>query len=64
MKYKASRDLPNFMRKYKTTSPTELRKIILSQRNKAITEQAITTKPMMFLTPATDTGCMHIMTVS
>ena len=42
MKYKPKRDLPLFALANKTTSPFELAGIILEQRNKKITPQAIT----------------------
>lgn len=42
MKYRASRDLPKFAREYHTLSPTKLCAIILKERNKQITPDAIT----------------------
>lgn len=42
MKYKPSRDIPKFVEKYKTFSPTELRKIVLNERNEKVTPESIT----------------------
>jgi integrase len=41
MKYKPKRDIPRFVRKYKTFSPSELREIILRERNKAVSPESI-----------------------
>ena len=41
MKYKPSRDLPNFARELQTLSPSKLAYHILSKRNKEITPQAV-----------------------
>ena len=41
VKYKPQRDLPKFVREHKTLSPSELVKIILRERNKQITPEAI-----------------------
>jgi integrase len=42
MKYKASRDLPDFSREHKTLSPTKLAQLVLNRRNEKIKPQAIT----------------------
>jgi len=42
MKYKPSRDLPEFVREYKTLSPSKLAIIILNKRNEKKTEESIT----------------------
>jgi hypothetical protein len=42
MKYKPRRDLSQFVREYKTLSPSELRTIILRERNEAVTPESIT----------------------
>jgi len=42
MKYKPSRDLPEFVREYKTLSPSKLATIILNKRNEKKTEESIT----------------------
>ena len=42
MKYKASRDLPDFSRQHKTLSPSKLAEIVLNKRNEKITPEAIT----------------------
>lgn len=42
MKYKPSRDIPRFVRKYRSFSPSELRQIVLSERNKSVTPESIT----------------------
>ena len=39
--YKPVRDLPIFVRKHQTFSPTKLREVILSERNKSVTTQSI-----------------------
>ena len=42
MKYKASRDLPQFVRDYKTLSPSKLAEMVLNHRNKEITSESVT----------------------
>lgn len=42
MKYRASRDLPKFAMEYHTLSPTKLCEIILQERNKEVSPEAIT----------------------
>lgn len=42
MKYKASRDLPQFVEEYKTVSPSKLADIILKKRNAKVKPQSVT----------------------
>jgi integrase len=42
MKYKSSRDLPEFAREHKTLSPSKLAEIVLNRRNEKITPESIT----------------------
>jgi hypothetical protein len=42
MRYKASRDLPDFAREHKTLSPTRLAQLVLNRRNEKITPESVT----------------------
>jgi len=42
MKYKPSRDLPEFAREAKTTSPSKLAEIVLNRRNERVTPESVT----------------------
>jgi integrase len=42
MQYKASRDLPQFVREYKTLSPSALSKRVLDRRNREVTPESVT----------------------
>ena len=42
LKYRASRDIPKFVKEYHTFSPSELARIILEKRNKEVTPESIT----------------------